>query len=467
MHREPGTTLARNWRAATLLVACAFPACQVGDLDNPSLDHPIANPYSADTVDEVSANNLQRADAIADIDAVAANLNSAIEHWTHEATKFLNTKTRNGIFLTSSQVPATGRLLIKYDDGSITANSSCSGTLISDQYYLTAAHCICGQLNTPWFYRDFEECRSNLSRFRFHVFFPTLGIFSVQDEPIINESYYSPENPIEPDKTIVADLALVRLDRKVPLPIPLLDTANASERPLMSSFGMLSLASLPKSFGLAAGITYQEGIQQISKQRLIYLDPGACGDYGTLDTFCTEYSSVPVKAGPGVDAGACGGDSGGPLYRPEQINGRFRLIGITSYYSPANFDCQSGRLTHFVNISRYAGWIASETSVADAIDVTGPTCVDAILKGPGLFPIHVRPGLVSITTFDERSGDASRPDLSLVGISSDRCDLATEFGVAACSIAEPLLLQIILRSGFAQITICQSAMSNTNAGGGK
>jgi secreted trypsin-like serine protease len=326
--------------------------------------------------------------------------------------------------------------------------------LISPRHYLTAAHCVCG--NGEWYSPDAAQCVPALDRLTLQVFFPSVGLVDVVSKPIVHKDYRSAREAIEADKTIVADLAIIELERSVSLPVAVLGKAIGSERPLMSSFGTFSFTSLPRGSSFIANIEYQDGVQQVSKQRNLTLEVGACGDIAAADTYCTEYNEQAVRAGPLQDAGACGGDSGAPLYRRHPVDGHAVLIGITSYYSQGNIgDCISGRLTHFVNLESYAEWIEDEVSEAEKSEPRAFACADAILQGPALFPIKTGRSVLSLTTF-EQTGASHRPDLSLVGVTLENCRSAKEFGVVSCSLAQPTLVQVILGSGFAQLSICSS-----------
>jgi secreted trypsin-like serine protease len=200
----------------------------------------------------------------------------------------------------------------------------CSGTLISDRWVLTAAHCVPG-VRASELYVHFGPDGFDIDPERLH------GARRI----VVHPSYDS--------RQIVNDVALIELTDPV--------THTAPVMPLPASLGLTS-ADRGKSIDLA-GFGYQED-----------------GGYGVL-----MHVEVPIAAvrstqieydqgnGWSGNGGTCNGDSGGPAFF--ERNGHVYVAGVTSYGDARCVDFGVS-----AKVDAYEGFIESTTGI-NVAPVTG------------------------------------------------------------------------------------------------
>jgi len=181
-------------------------------------------------------------------------------------------------------------------------NPFCGGTLISNQYVMTAAHCTVGSSASQIKVLLGEHNLSDNGD----------GAYRVQVAQIIQDSAYNADT-LDRDFSILKLSTPVTFTNKVRpacLP-PLSDTdkyvgANA----IVSGWGALS------SGGSSPNVLNAVSVPVIANDQ--------CGNYGSqilASMMCAG------KVTGGIDS--CQGDSGGPL--TTKINGAYRLIGVVSW----------------------------------------------------------------------------------------------------------------------------------------
>lgn len=365
---------------------------------------------------------------------------------------------RGGIFLDTSLPAPVGRVIIRREGTS--GATSCSGAVVGGAHFLTAAHCFCSALGIDA--RDEPECRPTLASLRLSVFLPQVGLVGTSSAPIVHPAYTSPRGivPLPVGDVVqegkpIADLALVSL--AVPMPSYLPVTSRGSARPLLASFGTLTITidEYAARLGFAPGQPIAAGVGQLSRPLELWSTRTECGRYHTPDTLCGRFSEPTVEAGPLQTAAVCQGDSGAPLLQ-RAADGSWVLVGVTSYYSPPGLAAtclgDRPRISHFVDAGRYAEWVSAVTRAAPATKSPTHTCVSALFAS-GSFEFLSYVGSITVTAFERRSSEAPRPPRLDVA-RPEECRSEPGFGLASCDVVQPSSVVVGIESDFAQITLC-------------
>jgi len=227
----------------------------------------------------------------------------------------------NGVL--TSEYPSVGILL---GGGNFaTANLTCTGTLIGCRTFLTAAHCVEGDLDPN----------------NYSVFFQHAGFFAVSDI-VVHPSYAFP----------VGDLAVVTLattvDGVAPSPI------NTTAAPTAGTDATIV------GFGRSGGSAYDYGLKRTGAVVTTACPLGISGTTSVCWTFAN-----PIGP-PGSDANTCNGDSGGPLF--VDVGSGATVAGVTSGGSSES--CLPTDESYDANVHTYHTWIAT----AAGADLHNTTC---------------------------------------------------------------------------------------------
>lgn len=206
--------------------------------------------------------------------------------------------------------------------------SRCGATLISDQWLITAAHCLA----------DAEKLIVHLGISQLQR--PEPGHVMI---PVERENFYFPSQYMKTPHWI--DMALIRLPRRVQL------TQNIQPVRMPTS---CKNPTNDVAYAMGFGLMSDDGP---TSPRLLYgvlriLPSDVCrrvfpGTYWSQVVICAHdelnYQSV------------CKGDSGGGLVKSSDST----LIGVTSFVRPDG--CETGAPQGFVNVLPYLKWIKSIT----------------------------------------------------------------------------------------------------------
>jgi secreted trypsin-like serine protease len=212
----------------------------------------------------------------------------------------------------------------------------CSGALIAPDLVLTAAHCVLQRS----LYRIVALDRS----FRFR----TVGASQVAVHPAFVPGTTPRGQP-------GVDLALIRLDRGIGADFIPLDPAAAvsvgiGEPLVLAGFGVTAEGRSKTARTLRQADLVALGTLQVANRVLVGVDP---------ERFAT-------RAG----AGACRGDSGGPILRRE--GGGYRLLGVVSWSSGAFEERRPGACGGYTAITPVADHMAWITGQAALMSAYGP-----------------------------------------------------------------------------------------------
>lgn len=245
--------------------------------------------------------------------------------------KNASTRIVNGRNSTRGQFPHQTLLLMTLEGN---RSSICGGSLISDRWVLTAAHCVdsaisvnvhLGALNTF----DFDEP----------------GRINVNTTVFFTHPAWFPA-------FLVNDIALVQL----PEPITFTEQIQPIQLPTTREW-FHDIPVVASGFGVTNTTAARvPSIMQWANMRTINNFQCARA-FGDIAGILALRRSVICVVGDNQESG-CFGDSGGPIITQENV-----LIGVASFVSPNG--CHLGFPTAYVRVTQYLDWI-QESIDADA-----------------------------------------------------------------------------------------------------
>jgi hypothetical protein len=264
----------------------------------------------------------------------------------------------------------------------------CSGTVISSNVILTAAHCgydeSTGQLLAP---TDFTIVTGSVD----WTDFTTRQLNSVS-RLIVDPAY----DPVTHD----SDVALLVLSQ--PTTAPSIALASSAD----SGLTVPGTAAAITGWGM----TYQgSAIPDVLQwATTVVQSPAYCGQFSTVYDSSSQLCAVDY---PNDDDGTCNGDSGGPLLAATSTEQLYE-IGVVSY-GPAN--CNTVSADYFTSMSAVQPWIASEVSaVAPAPTPPTPTPTPPTSTPPTPSPSSSRPSLPEMSSTTAQA-DARRVLAGVLG----------------------------------------------------
>lgn len=231
----------------------------------------------------------------------------------------------------SNQFPYQAALVITLP----TEQSFCGGSLISNYFILTAAHCLDVATMTTVLLGAHNVSQSTES---------TRAIQLVMARNFILHKDYTPTQ-------YQNDIALLRLNTR------------AAENNFVRIIALPRLSQVDTTFTGVQGVVsgwgrYLDTVDSLS-EILRYVNLNLLDNSGCSPFFGAAVTPMKVCTSGANRLGPCGGDSGGPLVI-EEASLKVQ-VGLVSF--SVGFGCQLGWPTVHTRVSKYLSWIASNTDV--------------------------------------------------------------------------------------------------------
>ena len=273
--------------------------------------------------------------------------------------------------LVTAQYPTVGALLDSgnFDQGALL----CSGTLIGCSTFLTAGHCVEGDLNPQ----------------HYSVFLQHAGFFSVAGVAL-HPSYSFP----------VGDVAVLTLATPVTgmVPTPIDTTAT----PAFGSPGIIA------GFGRTGGSGNDYGLKRMGA-----VNTASCTS-GISNTTSVCWDFLAPLGPAGTDSSTCNGDSGGPLF--VDFGAGDTVAGVTS--GGDNADCLPDDLSFDANVYFYRTFIQG----VGGADLASTSCGTIPQVGAPDTSVHAFDGQVSPGAPEGRHAVTVGSGVSLVRVAMNALD---------------------------------------------
>ncbi|MFA0441435.1 trypsin-like serine protease [Vibrio sp. 10N.222.51.C12] len=232
----------------------------------------------------------------------------------------------------------------------------CGGTLLNEQYVLTAAHCIYNNDDAQLLTMVVPGLQNESD------------YLSAQKQRVV-EIYHPSNYDNRISQLLANDIAILKLESAI-------SVGTAIVQPLTQSYR--STQSVFTTVGHGDTRSYYDAYDRLQKVNLTWVDNATCAgafsDGSQLTDkqvcFTGDYSAVTDLL-----AGTCQGDSGGPIYWDN--NGVQTQVGITSFGPVPCGDTNRDVTAVFTEIADYSDWI---TRVLNGQETPNYTSTDSARK---------------------------------------------------------------------------------------
>ncbi|MHC6530157.1 MULTISPECIES: S1 family peptidase [unclassified Vibrio] len=224
-------------------------------------------------------------------------------------------------------------------DGRYGSGSYCGGTLLNNQYVLTAAHCVFNDEEGNLF-------TSVVPKLQLEGDFPS----NVQERVMVSEIYYPSTYE---DETLFNDIAILKLERA----LTTVSSADYAIRPTVDDYSTYRAYSEEfKAVGHGDTRSNADESNELLQTTLTWVPNNQCNYTVTTDNNLCMQGEVPT--GSTLENATCQGDSGGPLY---WYNGtEYVQVGVTSFGPDTQCGDPSASINAtsvFSEVIRFSSWI--------------------------------------------------------------------------------------------------------------